>query len=70
MAHIGESRVLATHPIHTNTQQVLHLLLESAHDFSQGAGLRQMQRVAYTFPCACHVKDARLRRRQPGAVRP
>jgi len=30
MAHIGESRVLATHPIHTNTQQVLHLLLESA----------------------------------------
>jgi len=30
MAHIGESRVLATHPIHTKTQQVLHLLLESA----------------------------------------
>ena len=30
MAHIGESRILATHLIHTKTQQVLHLLLESA----------------------------------------
>jgi len=32
MAHIGESRVLATHLIHTKTQQVLHLLLESARE--------------------------------------
>jgi len=47
MAHIRESHILATHPIHTKTQQVLHLLLESAkaHEHTQNIARNVLQKI-------------------------
>ena len=49
MAHIRESRVLATHLIHTKTQQVLHLLLESAASEPMPKGFYFIPRLGYNL---------------------